>query len=265
MLFWKLLVFLRQMKKYIPDKNVRFILGVIMLVVMWQALSVYIAETTMVFPGPVETIGYTLTLLRKPYTYRCIFNTLLKMFVGFIISSFLAVITGILSGNNELFEDLLNPTIIALRSIPTASLVYLFIVLVGFRMAPMLLVVLICFPIIYQGVTEGIKNIPVEIIKASKVDGAGFLMNNFRVKLPLAMPYILTAMLSSFSLAFKIEIMAEVITGSTFAGIGSAISGARSSDPTNMIPIFAYSLIAVAVMLIIDFITSYLLKRYSNN
>ena len=232
---------------------------------MWQALSVFIDEKTMIFPGPVETFGHTLTLLTKPYTYKCIFNTLLRMIVGFMISFVLALISGTLSGNFELFEDLLNPTIIALRSIPTASLVYLFIVLAGFRMAPMMLVILICFPIIYQGVTEGIKNIPIEIIKASKVDGAGFFMNNFRVKLPLAMPYILMAMLSSFSLAFKIEIMAEVITGSTYAGIGSAILGARSSNPTNMIPIFAYSLIAIVIMLIIDFISSYILKRYSNN
>ena len=256
---------LKQMKKFISNRNIRFISGLILLVILWQALSVYIDEKTMVFPGPVETFRHTFILLTRSYTYRCIINTLLKMFTGFIISFILALILGTIAGNYSLFEDLLNPTIIALRSIPTVSLVYLFIVLVGFKMAPMLLVVMICFPIIYQGVVEGIKNIPVEIIKASKVDGAGFLINNIKVKLPLATPYILTAMLSSFSLAFKIEIMAEVITGSSFAGIGSAILGARSGNPTNMVPIFAYSLIAIVIMLIIDFISSYILKRYSNN
>ena len=253
------------MKRFISNKNIRFILGLLLLVILWQALAIYIDEKTMVFPGPIQTIKYTIVLLGRPYTYKCIFNTLLKMFGGFIISFLLALIFGCLSGNFDLFEDLLNPTIITLRSIPTVSLVYLFIVLVGFKMAPMLLVILICFPIIYQGVLEGIKNIPIEIIKASKVDGAGFLINTFKVKLPLAIPYILTAMISSFSLAFKIEIMAEVITGSTFAGIGSAILGARSSNPTDMIPIFAYSLIAIIIMLIIDFISLKIIKRYSNN
>ncbi len=206
----------------------------------------------MVFPGPVESFRHAFYLLGRSYTYKCIYETMSRMIEGFLISLVLGLIFGVIAGNRPVFEELFRPLMIALRAVPTASLVYLFIVLAGFKRAPVYLVVLICFPIIYEGVKGGIQNISKSLINAAKVDGASFFRSNLRIKLPLALPYIIVAMTSSFSLSFKIEIMAEVITGSSNAGLGSAILGARSSDPTNMVPIFGYSLIAVGLMLVID-------------
>ncbi len=228
--------------------------GTLLLIVLWQILSMLLGQQRMVFPGPVMTFRYVIYLLGREYTYRCIFQTLLKMIGGFLLSCVLALFLGLLSGNYPFLEKLLRPSVITIRAIPTASLVYLFIVLAGFRMAPMLLVVMISFPIIYEGVCGGIRNVPTEMINAAKVDGSSFLRANLKVRLPLAMPYIVVALTTSFSLCFKIEIMAEVMTGSSNAGLGSAILGARSADPTDMVPIFAYSMIAVMIMLLIDFL-----------
>ena len=185
-----------------------------------------------------------------------------KMLSGFAISFVLALVLGMIAANSEFLEEMFKPFLITLRAIPTASLIYLFIILSGYKNAPMLLVIMICFPIIYEGVKDGIKNIPEGISNATKVDGASLLEENIRVRLPLSFPYLIVALATSFSLSFKIEIMAEVITGSTNAGLGSAIAGARASDPTNMVPIFGYSLIAVAMMLIIDLIDGLLINRF---
>ena len=185
-----------------------------------------------------------------------------KMLSGFAISFVLALVLGMIAANSEFLEEMFKPFLITLRAIPTASLIYLFIILSGYKNAPMLLVIMICFPIIYEGVKDGIKNIPEGISNATKVDGASLLEENIRVRLPLSFPYLIVALATSFSLSFKIEIMAEVITGSTNAGLGSAIAGARASDPTNMVPIFGYSLIAVAMMLVIDLIDGLLINRF---
>ena len=48
--------------------------------------------------------------------------------------------------------------------------------------------------------------------------------------------------------------MAEVITGTTFPGLGSAIATSRKIDPANLSPVFAYSLIAILIALILTFI-----------
>ena len=192
-------------------------------------------------------------LMGKSYTYRCLGATFSRMLGGYLLSFAAALLLGIISGNSPFFERLLSPLITTLRAVPTASLIYFFIVLVGFKKAPMMMVILICFPILYEGIAGGIRNTPQSILNAVRLDGAGFLKENLKIRLPLAFPYIIVAMTSSFSLSFKIEIMAEVITGSANPGLGSVIAASRSADPTNMIPIFAYSLIAVVIMLAIDF------------
>ena len=255
---------MQQVKRSISNKKICYIAGILILVTLWQVFSLWIGQDTMVFPGPVSTLRHAFYLLSRAYTYKCILATMLRMLTGFLISLILGLLLGIPAGNDERISLLLQPFIVALRAVPTASLVYLFIVLAGFRKAPVYLVILIGFPIIYEGVKTGIANIDKALIHAAWLDGASFLKENTRVRLPLALPYIFSAAASAFSLSFKIEIMAEVITGASDAGLGSAILGVRSSDPTNMVPVFAYSVIAVALMIFIDHISSRIREKTSS-
>ena len=128
--------------------------------------------------------------------------------------------------------------------------------------APIYIVILVALPINYESICLGFESTEKEIIEASKVDGSNIINTIFKIKLPLAIPYIVLGIKSSFALAFKVEIMAEVITGSTSNGIGCAIVSAQRSDPTNMVPVFAYSLVAIVIMLIFDIISERLKKKY---
>lgn len=240
------------MKRFTLNKKLNYLLGVILLIALWQLISELIGSY--IFPGPFLTIKETLNLLTKAYTYKCIYYSLFRLIIGFMISFILGLACGILAGNFEFIEDIFTPLMVVLKSIPTASLVFLFIVLSGARNAAIYIVILISFPIIYEGVSGGIKNVDKNIISASKIDGASFLKQNIHIKLPLALPYILISLSSSFALSFKIEIMAEVITGTTFPGLGSAIATSRKIDPANLGPVFAYSLIAILIALILTFI-----------
>lgn len=234
--------------------------GVILIIVIWELLSLLIGENVFILPGPIESLKYAWYLLSNSYVYYCIFQSLLKMILGFIISFALSLIIGIISGSNEIIKYILEPLISLLRSIPTVSLVYLFLLLVGIKIAPILIVILVAFPILFENIVAGIENVPEHIEYAARVDGSSFFKTLLKIKLPIAKPYILAGVYSSIGLAFKIEIMAEVITGSSSNGLGSAIVAAQRSDPTNMLPVFAYSTIVIAISLIIDY-----LIKHSNN
>ena len=97
-----------------------------------------------------------------------------------------------------------------------------------------------------------LKSIDKDIVDASKVDGASYLKGAAFIKLPLAVPYIVVGIVSSFALSFKIEIMAEVITGSTKNGLGSSINYAYSQ--AEMPNVFAYSLLVIIFMLLVSLI-----------
>lgn len=244
------------MKKFISNKIVLRILGIVLFVIVWQLLSILIGEDTFIFPGPIRTFKEAIIMLKSSYIYRCIGETMFRMVIGFAIAFVLAFIIGIFSGNNKNIEELLKPTMTILRSVPTATLVYFFLVIAGARLTPLYIVVLVSFPILYESVLAGIKNVPSIYIEASRIDGSNVIDENIKIRIPLAMPYILVGIASSFALSLKIEIMAEVITGYTRLGLGSAILAAQRSDPTNMVPVFAYSLVAIVIMLIVDAVSN---------
>ncbi len=253
------------MKRFITNKYFLTIVGCLLFLAVWLIISLVIDERTMIFPDPLTTLMEAGKILSTEYVYRCIGWTMLRMVIGFSVSFIMAMIFGILAGHFKPFKDILNPIIIALKSIPTAALVFLFLVLVGAKNAPIFIVILISFPILYEAISSGISNTPPDLLEAARVDGSKFYEIAFKVRLPLAIPYILVGIASSFALSFKIEIMAEIITGDTRNGLGSAISAAQKNDPSNMVPIFAYSLIAIVFILIItiieDVVTKFVKKR----
>lgn len=191
--------------------------------------------------------------MSKKSTYISILYSLYKMLIGYIVSILLALIIGTIAGLYKKIYILLSPLMTTLKAIPTASLLFLFIVLAGFDNSPIYVVILVSFPILYESIVGGIVNIPRNISDAISLDGGINIKNTLKVKLPLATNYILVGIASSFSLAFKVEIMSEVLSGSTSYGIGSSIKLSQITS-TNMTPIFAWTIIAVLLMLIFDYL-----------
>ena len=249
------------MKKFTSNKIFLRICGFVLFCLLWFVVSEIIQQKTFILPGPIETFKYMFELLQKPYIYNCIGTSLLNMIIGFTYSFIVAFILGIISGNNYHFKEMLVVPMTAMKSVPTASLVYLILMFAGIIKVPIYIVMLVCIPIIYEAVVSGIENIDEVYLDALKIMNVGIINANVKIKIPLAMPYILVGISSSFALSFKIEIMAEVITGSSKLGLGSAIATSQRVDPTNMVPIFAYSLFAIILMVIIDTIISYLKKK----
>lgn len=249
------------MKKFISNKYILYIFGVILFILIWFIISLIIKDNVMIFPSPFKTIKEMIKLLSNGYVYKALLSSLLRMIIGFIISFLLAIILGTISGCNKYFKELLKPSITVLKAVPTACLLFLFLVILGAKNAPIVIVTLISFPILYESVVGGFENIDTTLLESLKLEGENRLGNVFKIKLPLAIPYIFVGIASSFALAFKIQIMAEILTGDTRSGIGCAILAAQRNDPTNMVPIFAYSLIAIILVLFIDLLSNIIRKK----
>lgn len=247
------------MKTFIKSKAFYSILGFILIFIIWFLISKIIGEERLIFPGPIATIKEFFILLTKKSTYKSIISSLYKMFIGYLVSIILALILGTLAGLNKKIETILNPSIIMLKAIPTASLLFLFIVLAGFDNSPIYVVILVAFPILYEAFAGGIRNISKNIDDALKLDGGNNLQSIIHVKLPLASNYILVGIASSFGLAFKVEIMSEVLSGANIKGIGCSIKYAQIAS-TDMTYVFAWSFVAIIVLLLINLFSKILKK-----
>ena len=248
------------MKKFISNSAFLYTAGVVFVFAIWFLIAFSMGEGNLVFPSPIETFQAWGKLLQEPYFYQSIGMSLLRTFYGFAVSFALALVFGSLAGEIKPLQRFFKPAILVLKSAPTAAFVFLFLLLSGSSRAPIWIVGLLAFPILYDAVTSGINAVPKELLWAAKVDQGDFMTTLLRVKIPLATPYIALGLLNSFALSFKTEIMAEIITGDTGAGLGGAIRLYRNEDPSNLAPIFAIALTAILIILLFDLINYYVVK-----
>ena len=251
------------MKKYIINRYFLTFLGIIIFFLLWYLIFILAGRSIYIFPDPLTVVIKSFELFTRPYLYKCIWGSLYRMLIGFAGGSVLAIALGMIVGNYTKIKYVFNPTMIALRSIPTAALVFLLLVLAGFDNASIYIVAIIVFPMVYEATVSGYQNIDQNIIMAMRVDSANPLRNNFVIKLPLSMPYIAVGLTTSFALSFKIEIMAETLTSSSKSyGLGRAISVAFANQYDGLVSTFAYAFVAILVMLIVSLLI-WIIKKFS--
>lgn len=249
------------MKKYFTNRYFLTSLGIVLFFLLWYLIYLIAGQNIYVFPGPLSTIKRSFELFGDPYLYKCIWGSLYRMLIGFAVASLAAIFIGMIVGNHLKLKHVFNPTMIAVRSIPTAAIVFLLLHLAGFDNAAPYVVGVIVFPMVYEATVSGYQHIDKQVLMAMKLDGNSRLQKNFYVKLPLSMPYIAVGLTTSFALSFKIEIMAETLTSTSQSyGLGRAIAVEFANQTDGLISTFAYAFISILIMLIVSLII-FIIKR----
>lgn len=240
------------MKRSSTNRKLYYLFGILFIVFIWTILSLLFDENNFIFPSITSVFNEFVNILKSSYTYKCLLYTLIRMFIGYFISIVMSIVFATAASISIKFRYFIKPYITVLKTIPTASLVFFFLVLSGAKNAPIYIVMLICFPILYESMLAGYINIDSSIDDVLLIEGGSTLTKIIKVRFPLVLKELFIGISSSFGLAFKIEIMAEVIAGATSYGLGSAINYIQKSNPTNLKGIFAYSLLAVIIAIIFD-------------
>ena len=255
------------MKKFITalkSNTSLYIYGIFFVFLVWYIISLSQGYGNLIFPTPHETIKKTFEILSSKTIYISILWTALRTLIGFLSSLLLALIIGLFAGTFKKIQLFLKPIMIVLKSAPTAAFVFLFLILSGSRYAPIYIVFILSFPILYESIVGGLNNIDEEVLDAVKLDGGNFYQTFSKIKMPLSLPYLLVGIESSFALSFKTCIMAEIIAGDTNYGLGSMITAYRSIEPANLTPIFSITLIAIVIVLLINLMSAIIHKSSSN-
>ena len=256
---------MKQAKKFITSNYVTFTLGILFVFALWTIISYADGGGSFIFPNPVDTFNSLGTLLKDKYTYESIGWSMLRTFIGFSIAFILALILGLFAGNFKKSQNFFKPLIIVLKCVPTAAFVFLFLAKAGSKWAPTFIVSLLAFPILFEAIVRGMNSISDDINDAIKISSGNNLYILFKIRLPLAFPYIALGLASSFALSVKTEIMAEIISGDTNYGLGCMIRAIRNLTPEDLSPIFALAIIAVVIVLIISLISHLLEKRFGQD
>ena len=177
------------------------------------------------------------------------------------IASVLGIILGIIISEYRKFSGLILGTVNILYTIPSIALLGFFITItgVGNTTALIALIIYALLPIIRSTYT-GIITINPLIIEASEGMGSTKLQQLFKVKIPLALPVLMSGIRNMVTMTIALAGIASFVGA---GGLGVAIY--RGITTNNSAMTFLGSLLIAILALVFDFILGLIEKRLTNH
>lgn len=244
-------------KKFFSQRKLNILYSSAAIFLMWLmwVAAYYAAGNPLVVPSFSETASSFFKYLADGEFWLAVLNSLLRTFAAFLISFAFALVFAVLSVLSNFAKVFFKPFIVFVRTLPTMAviLIILKITLGNRAVSPVVVTVLVLFPLTYEGLISAFGAYSEELKEMSKVYNISVKDRLFKMYLPLAAPQVLSRTGADISLGLKVMISAEVLA-STAKGLGGMMQ--LQSIAAEVADLAALTLAAVVLGLIIDVIFS---------
>ena len=191
----------------------------VVLAILWEWLVAAGIANGRLMPPP-SVVGRTLwNLAASGELLTHAGATLWRVGAGFGLGALAGTVLGAVTGALPVARSLLDPTLQALRAIPSIAWVPLFILWLGiFEASKVALIAVGVFFPVYLGVTAAIQGIDRKIVEVGRVFRLSRLAMVRRVLLPAIIPSWITALRSGLGLGFMFVVAAEIMGASEGLG-----------------------------------------------
>jgi sulfonate transport system permease protein len=225
-------------------RSLRGLIVPILLLGLWQYLVDAEVYTRAQLPAPFDVYRAAKQLAEIDQLWIHIQISLTRVFKGFMWGSAIAIGLGLLIGLSKLAEDLLSPTIQAIRTVPSLAWVPLFILWMGIGEQPKItLIALGVFFPVYTNLVSGIKQIDRKQIEAATAYGYRRLALAWEVMLPASLPTLFTGLRLGLAQGWLFLVAAELMGASR--GLGFLLIDSQNSARSDIIVL---SIIILAVI-----------------
>jgi len=243
-------------------KTTYYVLGILFLFVSWFVVSA-IFQNNYIVPTIKDSALALWDLLRQGYTYKVLGFTLLRLLIAISICFILGVSLAVLSNRFYRFQAFVKPTITLLKTLPIAVVIIFLLVMFDRENAPYFIVSVVVLPLIYEATLMGLENIDKSIKDEIKLLTKPNFYVFSKVYLPITFPFILTSLIQSVGLGLKVLVMAEYLSQPKYS-IGAEIIYYQDIA-VKMEYVYAWSIILVIFVLVVEFILIKLSKKNSVN
>ncbi len=223
------------------------LVSLVVLLVLWQAVSVYADVRTL--PAPSAVASFILQEAGKGNLFSNVGITLARVGVSFLLAMSLGSLLGIALGRSRMADRLLDTPLLVLLNTPALVLTVLAYVWLGLtETAAIVAVALNKLPNVAVIMREGARGLDPgleEMAQTYRFDRRTWIAD---VLIPQLQPFAIAAARSGISLAWKIVLVVELIGRPN--GVGFAIS--YYFQLFDVTAILGYSLVFMSVMLAID-------------
>ena len=170
-------------------------------------------------PPPSRVLGTLWSLARTGELFTHMAATLWRIVCGFGLGASIGLALGGLTGASTLARRLLDPTVQALRSIPSLAWVPLFILWLGiFEPSKIALIALGVFFPVYLGTMAALMRVDRKLVDVGRIFGYSRLAMVHHVYAPAILPEIVTSLRSGLGLGFMFVVAAEIMGASEGLG-----------------------------------------------
>lgn len=185
-------------------------------------------------PAPTTVLSTLQDLVRHQQLLLHIAVSIGRVAAGFAIGAVLGLGLGLVVGTSRPLERLLDPTLQAIRSIPSLAWVPLLLLWMGIDEAPKLTLIAIggFFPV-YINTVAGIRGVDRKLVEVGRIYGLSPAALARRIILPSALPSLLTGLRTGLGLSWLYLVAAELIAASK--GLGFLLNDGRENSRADIV------------------------------
>jgi ABC-type nitrate/sulfonate/bicarbonate transport system permease component len=198
------------------------IAAILLVVSAWEAAVAAGLGNRALLPPPSPIAGVIAQVLIDGDVWRPILVTLERLLTGLGIATVVGTLLGILTGSFRIVEEIVEPSLEALRSLPKVALIPALILLVGIGNATNIVCIALAgvFPI-WINVVAGVRRIDPVLQDSALMLGMGRSSRLRKIVLPAVLPEVFAGVRVALGICFVVAVLSEMTIGSD--GLGSLI------------------------------------------
>lgn len=225
---------------------------------VWQIVC-WLVDRPIFFAGPLEVAKELAHMAGSRDFAASIINSLLRIIGGFAFAFLLACLLAAAAYGSKLLEDVLEPFVTFIKSVPVASVVVLLLIWFGAKYLSVYVTFMVVFPNIYLNLLNGLKNTDKNLLEMAEVFRFSFFQKLLYVYRPAVLPYLLGGAAVSVGMSFKSGVAAEVI-GLPVSSIGERLY--YDKIYLNTAGVFAWTVVIILLSALTERLIAGLLKRF---
>lgn len=240
--------------------------AVVLLVIVlgWHAIVAINDIPPFVLPGP----GLVAATLASDWGVLgpSLLTTLMTTFEGFVLAAFGGIALAVLFNQSRLVEYSLYPYTVILQVTPVVAIAPLLLIYLPQHVAVLACAWIVAFFPVLANTTLGLNSADRNLASLFELYGASRWQVLWSLKLPSALPQILTGLRIAGGLSLIGAVVAEIAAGSAGAGSGLAYriaeSGYRLNIPRMFAALLLLSIAGIAIFAMLSLLSHLLLRRW---
>jgi len=255
------------MNANLRERALQFILPTAVLVAvvaLWQGAVSAFAIPPYVLPGPflvLSTLADDWALL-----LNSLLVTLVTTLEGFVLAAVGGIALAILFNQSKLVEHAFYPYAVILQVTPVVAIAPLLLIYLPQQGAVLACAWIVAFFPVLANTTLGLNSVDHNLVALFSLYRASRWQVLWNLKLPAALPSILTGLRIAGGLSLIGAVVAEIAAGSAGAGSGLAYriaeSGYRLNIPRMFAALLLLSVTGIAIYFVLAWLSHVLLRRW---